>query len=79
MNQRLHFKHVLIAKQFISNPNNYHFVDHVNHDKTDYHLSNLLWVTHSQNMFNRSLFKGVQYEFVDDIPEESIKILFNDT
>ena len=74
-----HLKHVLIARQFIPNPNNLPFVDHINHNQTDYHISNLRWVTHSQNMINRISHNGVQYEFVDDLPEESIKVLFYDT
>ena len=72
-------KHILIAKQFIPNPNNLPFIDHINHDRSDYHLSNLRWVSSSQNNFNKSSFKGVQYEFVDDLPDESIKVLFYDT
>ena len=32
-------KHILIAKQFIPNPNNLPQVDHLNHDRSDYHLS----------------------------------------
>ena len=72
-------KHVLIAKQFIPNPNNLPFVDHINRNRSDYHLNNLRWVTASQNQYNKSSNKGVEYEFVDDLPDESIKVLFYDT
>ena len=72
-------KHILVAKQFIPNPNNFPQVDHINHDRSDYHLSNLRWVTASQNLYNKSFYKGVQYEFVDDLPEDSIKVLFYET
>ena len=72
-------KHILIAKQFIPNPNNLPLVDHINRNRSDNHLNNLRWVTTSQNNYNKSSHKGIQYEFVDDLPEESIKVLFYDT
>ena len=46
---------------------------------TDNRLENLRWVSHSENQFNKSSNCGVQYEFVDDIPDESIKVLFYET
>ncbi|KAK8896008.1 hypothetical protein M9Y10_013894 [Tritrichomonas musculus] len=79
LNQTPYFKHVLIAKQFIPNPNNLPEVDHINHDRTDYHLSNLRWVTSSQNNINKSSNKGVQYEFIDDIPEDASIVDFYNT
>lgn len=79
LNKSIYYKHVLVAKQFLSNPNNYSDIDHINHDKSDYHLENLRFVSHSSNCFNKSSTKGIQYEFIDDLPEESIKILFYDT
>ena len=79
LNEQQCKKHILVAKQFIPNPNNLPFVDHINHNRSDYLLSNLRWVSSSQNNFNKSSFKGVQYEYIDDLPNESIKILFYDT
>ena len=67
-------KHRLICEQFISNPNNLPCIDHVNHDKTDYHLSNLRWCTIAENNRNKSSSKGVQYTFVDDIDPDSIVV-----
>ena len=37
------------------------------------------WVSNSTNNFNKSSNKGIQYEFVDDIPDEAIKVLFYNT
>lgn len=74
LNEKKYRKHRLIALQFLPNPDNLPEVDHINHDKTDYHISNLRWVTHSDNCKNRSSNKGVVYEFVDDIPDDSIKV-----
>ena len=44
-------KHILIAKQFIPNDDPEHKteVDHINHNRTDYHIDNLRWVTKSDN------------------------------
>ena len=74
LNRKLYYKHRLISEQFIPNPNNLPNVDHVNHDRTDYHLSNLRWVSRSTNNFNKSSHLGVEYTFYDDIPDESICI-----
>ena len=74
LNRKLYYKHRLIAEQFIPNPENLTDVDHVNHDRTDYHLNNLRWVSRSNNLFNKSANKGVAYTFYDDIPDESIMI-----
>ena len=70
LNNQSYRKHILIAKQFIPNddPVNKTQVDHINRDPSDYHLSNLRWVSQSQNNENRSSHKGVEYEYVDDLP-----------
>ncbi len=46
--------HREIAKTFIPNPNNYLQVDHKDRDITNNNLSNLRWVSRSQNCLNRS-------------------------
>ena len=79
LNGKTYSKHRLIATQFIDNPNNFTDVDHINHDRTDNRIENLRWVSHSDNNFNKSSNKGVQYEFIDDIPDEAIKVLFYKT
>ena len=70
-----YLKHRLIADQFLPNPNNLPEVDHINHDRTDNHIENLRWVSHTDNIKNRASMKRIMYEFVDDIPDESIKVL----
>mgnify|MGYP001048022363 CR=1 FL=1 len=74
LNTKIYPKHVLIAKQYILNddPINNTIIDHINRDKTDYHLDNLRWTNQSENCKNRTSHKGVVYEFVDDIPDDSI-------
>ena len=81
LNRKNYLKHVLIANQFLINydPINKTQVDHISHDRTDYHLSNLRWVSPSENNRNKSSFKGTNYQYVDDIADESIVVDFYDT
>ena len=76
LNRKAYQKHRLIAEQFLPNddPDNKTEVDHKNHDTTDYHLSNLRWVSHSENCKNRASHHGIEYTFVEDIDEDSIVI-----
>ena len=64
-------KHILIAKQFIDNPDpeNYTVVDHINHIRTDNRIENLRWVTVRMNSNNR-----YDQELVDDISDEAIRV-----
>lgn len=41
--------HRLLAELFIPNPLNLPSVHHINHDRADYRLENLMWVTLSEN------------------------------
>lgn len=81
LNNKTYFKHRLVALQFIPNddPVNKDQVDHINHDRADYHITNLRWCSGSTNQMNRSSNKGVEYEFIDDIPDEAISIDYYDT
>ncbi len=74
LNNKIYYKHILVAKQFIENPNNLPQVDHKNRIKTDYHLDNLRWVSQSENQKNKESYKGVNYEYVDDIPDDAIVV-----
>ena len=52
-------------------PNGYE-VDHCDHDRTNNRLTNLRYVTHSENQRNKSCHKGVSYDFVDALPADSV-------
>ena len=81
LNQKIYLKHRLIALQFLPNddPINNDVIDHINHDRTDNHLNNMRWCSQSANQYNKSYYKGVQYEFIDDIPNDSMMIDFYET
>ena len=81
MNRKQYLKHYLIALQILpkDDPINNNAIDHINHDRTDYHLSNLRWCSSSDNQFNKPSFKGVQYDFINDIPDEVIVVDYYDT
>lgn len=81
LNGRQYKKHRLIGLQFLTNPDpvNNDVIDHVNRDRTDNHLSNLRWCSSSDNNRNKSSFKGVDYEYVDDIPDDAMIVDFYET
>ena len=64
-------KHILIAQQFIENPDpeNYTVVDHINHNRSDNRVENLRWISQRMNTNNR-----FDQELVDDIPDEAIRV-----
>ena len=63
------YVHVLVASEFIPNPENKQCVDHIDNCKTNNNISNLRWATHTENMQNSSVSKnnasgskGVHYD-----------------
>ena len=69
LNRKIYLKHRIIANNFIENPNNYEFVDHINRIRTDNRIENLRFVSNRMNMNNKS-----NQEFVDEIPEDNILV-----
>ena len=71
-------KHRIIAIQFIPNdePLIKTEVDHINRDRTDYHLENLRWVSIKENNINKSSHLGVEYEFIDyeETPDDLVEV-----
>ena len=78
LNQVQYYKHKIVAMHFIENdsPLIKTDVDHINHDRTDYRLENLRWVSHKENLQNKSSFKGVEYEYIeyDDMPDDLVEV-----
>ena len=64
-------KHRIIGLQFIPNDDPEHktMIDHINHDRTDYHISNLRWVSRADNTRNMSTLMGEQIPIHNELPE----------
>ena len=56
--------HLLVAKYFVENPDDKPFVDHIDHNRSNNHYSNLRYVTRSENGMNRLSFGAVNYKCV---------------
>tara|TARA_R110000796_G_scaffold52792_1_gene124326 strand:- start:67 stop:519 length:453 start_codon:yes stop_codon:yes gene_type:complete len=56
-NQDLIYAHRLVAEAFLPNDDNKKYVDHIDRDKNNNHVSNLRWVTHLENMNNKGEYK----------------------
>lgn len=52
IDQRMYLLHRIVAKAWISNPNNCHEVNHIDGDKLNNSVDNLEWITHSANMLH---------------------------
>ena len=76
MNGKNYYKHRVIAFQWIDNPNNYDYVDHIDRDSTNNHISNLRFVSASENNKNKSSRNGIQYTLIDydDAPDDLFEI-----
>jgi hypothetical protein len=61
----LPLKHRLIAEQYIPNPDNLPEVNHINRIRDDNHLSNLEWVSKSQNCSRCGSYCGVKADYVE--------------
>ncbi len=64
-------KNRLIAIEFIENPDpsTYTETDHIDGNKLNNTISNIRWVTHSENLKNRKKFKLQEYETLAELPK----------
>ena len=56
--------HRLVAQAFIPNPENLPFVDHIDNNKSNNHVTNLRWCTGSQNAANASAYNALNLKGV---------------
>ena len=74
-NRRLH---ILLAKTFLKNPNNYKIVGHKNNNKADNRLENLYWTTNQENTqkaFDDKL--NIQKKGIDDDNSFAVEVIEN--
>ena len=78
LNRDLYYKHRIIATHFLPNdqPLIKTEVDHINHDRTDYHIENLRWCSAKENQQNKASFKGVECEYIDyeETPDDLVEV-----
>ncbi len=76
MNGKQYYKHRVIAEQWIANdsPETKKFIDHINHVRDDNHITNLRWVTQSENESNKTSYKKVKAIYLDELPDNCIPI-----
>ena len=77
LNGKRYLHHRIVALQFIENddPDNKTEVDHIDRVKTNNNISNLRWVTRSQNIRNRNSTRNhAVLEYFDELPDDAIAI-----
>ncbi|MGL5717124.1 MAG: HNH endonuclease, partial [Paraclostridium sp.] len=50
------FRHRIVAKLFLDNPNDYVVVNHIDGNKNNNHMLNLEWCTHQENEMHKQKF-----------------------
>jgi hypothetical protein len=55
--------HRLIAKEFIPNPDNLPFIDHIDGNRLNNNIENLRWASYQQNCFNRKSIKDTSSKY----------------
>ena len=74
LNAKHYKKHRIIAQQFIPNPNNLPFIDHVDRNRANNRVCNLRWVSCSDNNKNKSSYGVHQYTFINELPETTQRL-----
>ena len=69
LNCKKYRKNRIVANNFIPNPENYPYVDHIDKNRTNNSVSNLRWVSARMNQNNMS-----NQTFIDEIPEDNILV-----
>lgn len=72
--EKMQYVHILVARHFIQNNNNYKIIHHKDHNKLNNHYINLEWTTHSANTKayhdNKDLPEILQYDLEGNLIKE---------
>ena len=78
---KIHYIHQLVAREWVSNPEEKRCVDHMDNDRTNNNWKNLRWATIAENNRNRckgsntsSIYKGVSFHKKSNKWVASVKI-----
>ena len=71
-------KHRLLAQQFIDNPDNLPEVDHIDRNRNNNSLSNLRWVSRSENCRNRTVKPSGKRPPLNHAPNDITEIISYD-
>lgn len=74
--QKVYCVHRLVAESFIPNPECLPCVDHIDRDRTNNHISNLRWVSFSENLCNKTTKTG--YHHIHKAPYGRFTVRFSD-
>ena len=74
LNGKKLYHHRVVALQFIKNPDNKPFIDHINHVRTDNRIENLRWATRLENNQNKGSMNGKSFVFTEEIDDECVRI-----
>jgi hypothetical protein len=75
LNGKNRYKHRIVGTQFIPNPKNLPQLHHRNFRRDDNRLENLEWISAHDNNLNKEGYAGRLFNYVEDIPKYSVKIL----
>lgn len=70
------YVHLLVAMAFISNPNNFPTINHINGNKLDNSVGNLEWVSYSynnQHAYDIGLHKKGEEQYRAKLTEENVR------
>jgi len=70
------YVHRLLAQQFIPNPDNKEFVDHINTNRQDNRLENLRWASRGENIINRKLQSKFDKTYIGEWKKKNSKYDF---
>jgi hypothetical protein len=71
---RMHYKHRLIAQQWLPNPDNLPQVHHKDGNGCNNHLSNLMWVSVKTNSCTKFRYRDREVVYLKELPEPVIEV-----